>query len=235
MHWPKISKLKQKEMETLKGAFDVKRSLNRSTQSQIIKKRIPGNRSGSRNLMRKNEYVSTSEPTFSGLQNIKRDSNSGYTILDLPKRRWKENKMIPKPEIKKEPKIIDYLLERRQKRQLLEEEHPNKSGYRYRSPYNDLTNPPSGRGSRSKQKFFNSRSLDNYGLHEKSTIDPLQEKYSKIERLGKIREQARVIEETIQRKEQLLKLQGGSVSENAGVNDMLIDAITAKLRVLDDL
>lgn len=215
----------------------MKRSLSRSTQSQIIKKRVPAHTSESRNLRRKNEYVSTSEPTFSGLQNIKRDSSTSYTILDCPKRRWKENSMIPKPEIKKEPKIVDYLLEKRKKRQQLEEEQPDRSGYRYRSPYNDLTNPPTDRGSRSKskQKFFNSRSLDNYGLNEKSTLDSLQEKYSKIERLGKIREQARVIEENIQRKEQLLKLQGGSVSDNAGVNDMLIDAITAKLRVLDDL
>jgi hypothetical protein len=31
----------------------------------------------------------------------------------VPKRKWKENKMIKKPEAKKEVKIVDYLLDRR--------------------------------------------------------------------------------------------------------------------------
>ena len=50
-------------------------------------------------------------------KNRPRDSNSTYAIIKAPKKRWKENKMIPKPPPKREPIIVDYLLERRVKRE----------------------------------------------------------------------------------------------------------------------
>ena len=50
MHWPTISKTKQKEMEGLKSSVDFKRQLNRSTHSQMIDKRITTNRSEKRML-----------------------------------------------------------------------------------------------------------------------------------------------------------------------------------------
>ena len=84
MHWPKVSRLKQEEMETLKHSIDVNRSLNRSAQSQIIKKRVGTNRSETRNKI--NDY-SNQNITFTGLQNIKRDGNTSYTILQQPKKK----------------------------------------------------------------------------------------------------------------------------------------------------
>ena len=77
--------------------------------------------------------------------------------------------------------------------------------------------------------------MDNYGISEKSTIDPITDKHKKIDKLGKIREKARMIEQSANRKEQLMKLQGSNVNESVNVNDMLINAIEAKLKVLDEL
>ena len=63
-----------------------------------------------------------------------------------------------------------------------------------------------------------------------------QKKLNKIDRLSKIREKARVIEQAVNRKEQLMKFNGAhSVSDKINVNDMLINAIEAKLKVLEDL
>ena len=57
-----------------------------------------------------------------------------------------------------------------------------------------------------------------------------------MERLSKIREKARVIEQVVNRKEQLMKINGAhSVNDNLNVNDLLINAIEAKLKVLEDL
>lgn len=108
MHWPKVSRIKRAEMETLKKSVDVQRSLNRSSLSQILKKRITSNRSENRE--KHTDYVTKGNTTFTGLQNIKRVGNTSYTILQQPKRIWKENKMIPKPVPKKEGVAVDYLL-----------------------------------------------------------------------------------------------------------------------------
>lgn len=236
MHWPKISKLKRQEMDAIKQSLDVSRSLNRSSQSQMIKKRVTSNRSEKRYLnKRNNEYLSGSEPTFTNLQRFKREANNSYTVLKPPKHQWKENKMIPKPQPKKEPVVVDYLMERRKVREKYDSDGNPRS--RSKNPYLDLKNPSTGRhdsNSHSKNQFFNSRSLDNYGF-EKSTIDPNQSRYSKMERLSLIREKARQLEENVNRKEQLMKVQGGSANQHGDVNDMLIDAITHKLRILEDL
>jgi hypothetical protein len=236
MHWPKISKLKRQEMETLKNSVEFNRSFNRSAQSQIIKNRIGTNRSERRKLHKNNDYVSISEPNFSGIKNLKRETNSSYSILKIPKRKWKENRMIPKPMPRKEPKIVDYLKDRRQKREKMESADAKR--HLSRNPYLDTKNPSTERHdskNNSKSKFLNSRSMDNYGIHEKSTIDPKLDRYEKIDRLAKIREKARHIEETAIRKEQLFKLNGSNINDNTNVNDMLIDAITAKLQILEDL
>ena len=235
MHWPKISKLKRQEMETIKDWIDFKKSLNRSTQSQIIRNRSNTNRNETKILRINDDYVSSSEPTFSGLRNVKKDSNSTYSIIQKPKRKWKENNMIPKPKSKKEPKVMDYLMNRRMKREQIES--TSQSRYRYKNPYIEIKNSSTDRnnsGNSSKNRFFNSRSMDNYRT-DKTTIDPYHRQHDKIDRFTMIREKARQIEANAMRKEQLMKVQGSNADENADVNDMLIDSITAKLRILDEL
>lgn len=227
MHWPKISKLKKQEMENLKNSHDFKKSLNQSTHSQNWKGRAPSIRSESRNLDRKNGYISTSEPTFSGLENAKREGNHSYSILKQSKNIWKENKMIPKPQPKKEPKIVDYLMEKRMRRDKLESEGRIRN---IKNPYLDIKNSAT---DRSNKKFFNSRSMDNYGIN--NTIDHAAQNLSKIDQVNQVRNKSRQIEETVNRKEQLMKFQGGSIKESADVNEMLINAISAKLRILEDL
>lgn len=234
MHWPKISKLKKQEMENLINSYDFKKSLNQSSHSQNWRGRAPSIRSESRNLNKKNGYISTSEPTFSGLENAKREGNHSYSILKQSKHIWKENKMIPKPQPKKEPKIIDYLMEKRMKRDKLESEGRIR---KTKNPYLDIKNLVTDRSdskSGGNQKFFNSRSMDNYGL-QNNTIDHVSQNYNKMDQVNQIRNQSRMIEETVNRKEQLMKFQGGSIKESADVNEMLIDAISAKLRILEDL
>jgi len=232
MHWPQISKTKQQEMEALKSSINFHKPLNRSTQSQDIKKRISTNRSENR-LSRNNDYVSSSIPSFTGLKQVTRQINSSHSIIKRStKKKWKENPLLPKPVPKKEPKIIDYLQIRRQKREVQEKSDDGKRS-RYKNPYLDYKNIATDRtGNRSANNFS---LLANYGLGEKSTIEPSNDKNAKIEKLGKIREKARMIEETVNRKEQLMKVQGGSINDSVSVNDLLINAIEAKLRILEDL
>ena len=223
-----------KNMGDVKRSFEIKKSINSSSHSHITGgDRIHSNRSQRSKLKNRNDYLSTSNPTFTNLQRPPRDSNSSYSILKIPKRKWKENKMIPKPEPKRETKIIDYLMERRMKRERLESKGQSKKS---RTPYLDIKNPTTDRNSNSKPILFNNRSMDNYGLSNTThTIDPNEEKAQKIDKIIKIREKARIIEESVNRKEQLMKYQGGSIGENVSMNDMLIDAITAKLKILDNL
>ncbi len=61
---------------------------------------------------------------------------------------------------------------------------------------------------------------------------------SKIEGNDKaelIKEKARMIEESAVRQERLLKVAPGSVKEENKVNDLLINAIEAKLAILDEI
>ena len=64
------------------------------------------------------------------------------------------------------------------------------------------------------------------------------EKYSQKERFDLVREKARMIEENAKRKEQVITLrqrQTTEVDDTLEVNDMLIDAVKAKLAILDQM
>jgi hypothetical protein len=55
------------------------------------------------------------------------------------------------------------------------------------------------------------------------------------ERAEMIKEKAKMIEETASRKERLLKHQPGTIQEENQVNDLLINAIEAKLAILEEI
>ena len=64
------------------------------------------------------------------------------------------------------------------------------------------------------------------------------EKYSQKERFDLVREKARLIEENAKRKEKVITLrqkQATEVDDTLEVNDMLIDAVKAKLAILDQM
>ena len=103
-----------------------------------------------------------------------------------------------------------------------------------RTPYlEDIKNPTTDRNSDQKEKFFNNKNIENYGLSQNSTI--IEPDRKRLRKIDVIREKARHIEETAHRKEQLMKYNKSSIGDNMDVNDMLIDAISAKLQILDNL
>mmetsp|Transcript_31480 Transcript_31480/g.30972 ORF Transcript_31480/g.30972 Transcript_31480/m.30972 type:complete len:239 (+) Transcript_31480:448-1164(+) len=238
MHWPKVSLMKKKEMDNLKEITDNKRSLeirqslNTSSNSHLIRGKLSSNRSERNHFNQKTDYLSISNPTLSNLKKKARDSKSSYSIIKAPKRKWKENNMIPKPPPKREPQVVDYLLKQRQKR----EKSSEAGRYRkIRTPYLDIKDSSTGRNDK-QRGFFNNSSFDSYGLSKGNlTIDKGEEKAEQFDKIGQIREKARMIERDASRKEQLLKFQDGSITENVDVNDLYIDAITAKLQILDNL
>lgn len=241
MHWPKVSNLKKKEMENLKEmaenrrALEIRHSLNTSSASHILRGNINSNRSDSGGGLRgRTDYLSTSNPTITNIQDRKRDSKSSYSVSKIPKRKWKANNMIPKPVAKKPPVVVDYLHDMRMKRAQLEEE----GRYRkVRTPFAALKNPSTGRNSKKRNHLLSHSTADGYGMSEGNltTLDPVQGKMDNFSKIGEIREKARMIERKATRKEQLMKFQEGSIEANADVNEMLIDAISAKLQILDNL
>ena len=233
MHWPKVSKVKQQEMKSLKSSLDFHRPLNRSANSQIIKNRVSTNRSDSR-VKKKYDHQSNKND-FSSMENTKNRINAtSHNLLKIPKRKWKENNMIPKPQPRKEGKVVDYLLQRRLRRDKYDNSLDNRNS-QYRNPYLDLRNLVTDRSASRSTKNFSS--LEHYGLNDNNkTIDAsLNDKHDRIHRLDQIRQATKQIEDTVNRKEQLMKYQGASINENVGVNDMLIHAIEAKLKILEDL
>ena len=62
------------------------------------------------------------------------------------------------------------------------------------------------------------------------------EKLSEKEKYEMIKEKAKAIEEDAKRREKILAVRSqNSVDDTIEVNDMLIDAIKAKLSILDDI
>ena len=50
-----------------------------------------------------------------------------------------------------------------------------------------------------------------------------------------IKEKAKMIEESALRKEELIKYKGGTIKDENQVNDLLINAIEAKLAILNEI
>jgi hypothetical protein len=234
MHWPKISKIKKQEMANINHSHEYKRSLNQSDNSAVLKRRISTNRSEMRTLDKKNSYISGTEPTFSGLNNVKRSGNHSYSILKRSKNKYKKNNMIPKPQPKKEPVIVDYLFDKRMDRHRLESKGNKR---KYKNLYSSIENPTTDRQhnlSGNNVKFFYSRNGNNYS-QQNNTIDPNDQNLSRIDHIDRIRDKSRQLEEIVDRKEQLMKYQGGTIKETQNVNEMLFDAISAKLKILEVL
>lgn len=102
MHWPTVSKKKQLEMQLLKESM--KHPVRRRLDASALSNNNGYNRRSADSLL------GIAKP---GFQTDKEDD--GETI----KRRkivWKENPMVPKPQPKKEIQVVDWLMERRKKR-----------------------------------------------------------------------------------------------------------------------
>ena len=58
---------------------------------------------------------------------------------------------------------------------------------------------------------------------------------TKEQKYAKIKEKARLLEETAKRKEQMMAIgDGGQIESKGEVNDMIVESIKAKLAILDD-
>lgn len=104
MHWPNVSKKKQLEMQLLKQSLKhpIRNHLNGSTLS-------------SHNLSQRRSAENLHGLIRGGMQSDKEEEHS--TTIKRRKIIWKENPMVPKPAPKKEAQVIDWLQERRKKRQ----------------------------------------------------------------------------------------------------------------------
>lgn len=65
--------------------------------------------------------------------------------------------------------------------------------------------------------------------------DTNQSEVNNHARLDEIRWKAKLIEENAEWKEQMLRVKGSNVDDASEINDMLIDAIEAKLQILSEI
>lgn len=104
MHWPTVSKKKQLEMQLLKESM--KHPIRNRITGSTLSTKNPGNRRSVESLL-----GAAKSGIYSDME-----SEHSHTI----KRRkliWKENPMVPKPQAKKEAQVVDWLLERRKRRE----------------------------------------------------------------------------------------------------------------------
>ena len=180
MHWPEVSERKRQELAKLKK--DLKKWNQKFRSPRMIKSQRDINQDESDEFDR--VWVSARNPRWKLL--------------------WKSpNTMRPAPLMKREPIELDYLGDRRRKRQeTMQSSEVNLEDVS--SPYNDW------------------KSLkDNEQIDHRSKAQLLREK-------------AWAMEEFANRKSQYLKVTSDQDAEGEGVNDLLIDAIEAKLAILND-
>lgn len=103
MHWPTVSKKKQLEMQLLKESM-----------KHPVRKRLNGSTLSSKNLHSRRSAESLLGVAKPGMHSDMDDDQS--QTIKRRKLIWKENPMVPKPKPKKEPIIIDWLQDRRNKR-----------------------------------------------------------------------------------------------------------------------
>ncbi|CAI2362401.1 unnamed protein product [Moneuplotes crassus] len=178
MHWPTVSHKKKQEIEQIKNLLG---------QRNQRKSAPPNKRFGAQ------------KPNESGFAS---DSNAGHARPN-----WKKfhNPMIPKPKMKREPVVVDYLREIRVKR----EENDSKSK-------NTTAFDSEGMG-KVNMSMFKDQNID-----DKTKVELLKAR-------------TKLIEENAMRKEQMNKINGDTIEDNADINDMLIDAIEMKLSILDQI
>lgn len=117
MHWPNVSKKKQLEMQLLKESL-----------KHPIRNNLNGSALGSKNAYnrRSAESLLGGSHHGPGIQSDKEDEHTN--TIKRRKIIWKENPMVPKPAPQREAKVVDWLQERRVKRDKQRED-----GYETRS------------------------------------------------------------------------------------------------------
>lgn len=144
------------------------------------------------------------------------------------------NPMVPRPKLKRKGVIVDYLLNKRIKRQEKEMQNPDYS-------FSNKTNWDAIGVSKSQRAQSNSFSYD----YSDNTIKP-QSRFDKEmskpddlflkQKLEIIRTQAKKIEDDAKEKERNMKISKSiSVKDTNDINNMLIESINAKLHILKDI
>ena len=103
MHWPTVSKKKQLEMQLLKESL--KHPIRKRLDASALSNNSGYNRRSAENIL------GIAKP---GFQTDNEDNGE-----DIRRRKivWKENPMVPKPQPKKEVQVVDWLQERRKRRE----------------------------------------------------------------------------------------------------------------------
>ncbi len=74
-----------------------------------------------------------------------------------------------------------------------------------------------------------SKSIDNMRATHQSNLTSNQN------RIEDIRRKAKMLELDVERKEKMMRVKGSTVDDASEINDMLIDAIEAKLAILSEI
>ena len=231
MHWPKVSQTKKAEMDTIRASLMTKYSRadslasakHKSGHKSFEKSGSPTGYLGFRGrLPRRDDSHNISASQISRLGSIT-DQDQPYSTRARNKINWKkmENPMVPKKEEKIKPEVKDYLRERRQKR---EHSRGSVDSYGYRKKRQNVTIDEGQRH----------RSLAHPRIEKPNNAD-LNESRETEARVRDIRNKAKQIENAAERKEQMMKVRGDTVEDASEVNDMLIDAIEAKLAILGEI
>lgn len=131
--------------------------------------------------------------------------------------------MVPPAERKAIPKVVDYLGNRR------------KRWEQSRGSVDSYGQLPRGGGYGQHSMTVDDRSGDRTSRSKGYRDVLIGWKEEEPNRLNDIRIKARQMEDAAERKEQMLRVKGDNIEEASEVNDMLIDAIEAKLAILGEI
>ena len=165
---------------------------------------------------------------------VKRNRDYGGSQSVIKRRKNWFNPMIPRPKLKRKGIIVDYLLQKRVKRQEKEMLDPD---YKFKNN----TNWDAFGVSKSQRSQAKSFSLDynDTTILPQSRFDKEMKKPEELilqHKLEIIRTQAKKIEEDAMEKEKNMKLTNGNNVRAANeINNMLIQSINAKLHILKDI
>lgn len=176
MHKPVVSEKKKREMKKLRMSLDIRHKPLRRPKSKV---NLTEGDSGKGKSLKKSRHTASTGKVD-----------------------WKKfhNPMVPKEQPKRQGYMVDYLAQKRMRRQEKIQDLRD-MGEKYNNPYYDW-------------KALIDKELDDKDYHEL------------------LKEKARVIESDAMRKEQHAMVRD-DLSEEQEANDMLIDALEAKLSILD--
>lgn len=235
MHKPKVSESKKKEMKMIIDAVESsgmsrKLGLNNHKSAGVMPKNKPKTQNSSLGDIDVAKSVDrgNSRPNALSKSAMKVRSNIKWNF---------HNPMIPPPKLKPKGKIIDYLLDRRIKRQEREQDDPD-YGYKQKTNWDKFGGSKSvSNHTRSYSEAYDDTS--NSFIKPQSRFDKEMEKSEDQvlkQRLELIKTRAKQLEEEAREKEKNMKITSdNSVKTTSTINNMLIDSIEAKLHLLKDI